>query len=369
MLYREYGNSGIKLSSLGFGCMRFPESFEETKEIVRYAIEGGVNYFDTAYGYPKSEEKLGEALKDGYRDKVYISTKNPLWDDATIEGWKKRLETSLTRLQTDHIDFYNIIHSMEWKQYDEFLLKDNNLNEILKYKEQGVIRHIAFSCHDKPENVKKIIDTGVFEGMLVQYNITNRDYEDAIAYAHEKGLGVIIMGPVAGGILGVSGNKGFAGKLKGNSTPELAIRFVLSNPNVTVALSGMGSMEMVKENIATTSKDPRLSQEEMDNVLSAAKELKALSDLYCTGCRYCMPCPKGIDIPGNFWVYNVSNVYGADDVAKNHYFNFLLQKDDKGKTKGPENCVGCKACMKKCPQKLDIPKQLKQVKEYFDNLK
>ena len=369
MLYREYGKTGIKVSSLGFGCMRFPESQEETTEMVRYAIDNGVNYFDTAFGYPGSEEKLGKALKDGYRDKIYISTKNPLWEGADIDSWKKRLEISLERLQTDHIDFYHIIHSMEWKQYDEFLMKDNNLNEILKYKEQGVIRHVVFSCHDKPENVIKILDTGVFEGMLVQYNIINRDYEEPIAYAHEKGCGVIIMGPVAGGILGVSGNKGFAGKLGGISTPALAIRFVLSNPNVTVALSGMASLSMVKENIATTSKDPKLSEEEMDKVLNAAKELKTLSDLYCTGCRYCMPCPKGIDIPSNFWAYNVSNVYGADDVAKNHYFNFIMHKDDKGKTKGPENCVGCGACMKKCPQKLDIPKQLAQVKAYFDKLK
>ena len=364
MLYREYGKTGIKLSSLGFGCMRFPESYEETAEIVRYAIDNGVNYFDTAYGYPKSEEKLGQALKDGYRDKIYISTKNPLWDGADIDSWKQRLETSLERLQTDHIDFYNIIHSMEWKQYDEFLMKDNNLNEILKYKEQGVIRHIAFSCHDKPENVKKILDTGLFEGMLVQYNIMNRDYEDSIAYAHEKGCGVIIMGPVAGGILGVSGNKGFAGKLGGAATPDLAIRFVLSNPNVTVALSGMGSMQMVKDNIATTSQDPRLSQEEIDKVLSVATELKKLSDLYCTGCRYCMPCPKGIDIPANFWCYNVANVYGAEDVAKNHW-GFLSTPDQEGKTKTGDNCVGCKQCMKKCPQKLNIPQQLKQVTEYF----
>lgn len=368
MLYREYGKTGIKLSSLGFGCMRFPDSFEETKNIVRYAIDNGVNYLDTAYVYPQSEEKLGEALLDGYRDRVYLSSKNPIWDDMTLEGWKKRLEESLERLKTDHIDFYHIIHNMQWKQYDEFLMKDKNLEEILKYKEQGIIRHIAFSCHDTPENVKKIIDTGIFEGMLVQYNILNREYEDAIAYAHEKGCGVIIMGPVAGGILGVSGNKGFAGKMGGAATPDLALRFVLSNPNVTVALSGMGSMEMVKENLATVSGNPKLSEKETEKVLSVASELKALSDLYCTGCKYCMPCPKGIDIPTNFQAYNIAKVYEAEEAAR-HLWGFVSGKDKNGKTKTGAECVGCGLCMKKCPQKLNIPKQLKQVLDYFSDNK
>ena len=310
---RKINKLGIETSLLGFGCMRFPTTSEGkidevvAEAMIDKAIANGVNYIDTAYPYHNgdSEPFVGRVLKKYDRDSFYLATKLPVWAVNTIEDVDRLFNEQLQRLQTDHIDFYNIIHSMEWKQYDEFIMKDNNLNEILKYKEQGIIRHIAFSCHDKPENVKKIIDTGLFEGMLVQYNIMNRDYEEAIAYAHEKGCGVIIMGPVAGGILGVSGNKGFAGKLGGVATPDLAVRFVLSNPNVTVALSGMGSMEMVKENIATASQNPNLNNDEIEKILSVAKELKSLSDLYCTGCRYCMPCPKGVDIPGNFYYYNL----------------------------------------------------------------
>jgi len=368
MLYRQYGKTGIKISSLGFGGMRFPQSDEETTILVRKAIDNGINYIDTAYGYGESERKLGLALQEGYRDKVYISTKNPLWEGQTIEEWEKRLETSLERMQTDHIDFYNIIHSMEYKQYEEFLLKDKNLEKILKYRDQGVFKHVVFSTHDTPGNVIKIIDTGLFEGVTIQYNIMNRDYEDAIAYAHEKGLGVVVMGPVAGGILGVSGEKGFAGRLRGQAaTAELAVRFVLSNPNVTCALSGMSDEKMLFENIETVSKDPKLSQEELDNVISVAKDLKDLSNLYCTGCRYCMPCPNDVDIPGCFGAYNVANVYGAVDAAKGSY-GWIKTVTGSKKDNSASNCIQCGVCMDKCPQKINIIKQLEEVNNYFNKL-
>ncbi|MBR4749019.1 MAG: aldo/keto reductase [Abditibacteriota bacterium] len=365
MIYREYGNTGIRLSQLGFGAMRLPNDDEEAVSIMRAAVDGGVNYLDTAFGYGESERRVGLALQDGYRDRVYLSTKNPL-PDMSLDGWKQRLEESLRRLQTDHIDFYNVIHSMSYDACENFLVKNKALDMILDYKRQGVIRHIVYSTHDTPDNVKKCIDTGFFEGMTIQYNLLNRSYADAIAYAHEKGMGVVIMGPVGGGMLGAA-NSTFKNKLGKSyaSTPELAIRFVLANPNVTVALSGMGNMAMVEENLRTASNPDPLSEEELKAVDTAVEELRALEKLYCTGCRYCMPCPNGVDIPGNFANFNRYRVYGALQQARQHY-GWMKRKDDNKQDSSAGACIQCGACMSKCPQKIDIISQLQEVQKTLD---
>ncbi len=246
MQYREFGKTGIKISALGFGAMRLPQKqvngkdvfdVEESIKIIHRAFELGVNYIDTAPYYcdGESEVIVGKALK-GWRDKVYLSTKNPIEDDSGV-NYRGRLESSLKKLDVDYIDFYHM-WGINWQTYEEKIIApDGPLQAALKAKEEGLIKHLSFSFHDIPENMIKLIDTGHFETVLCQYNILDRKNEEAIAHAKAKGLGVVIMGPVGGGRLGAP-SQVIQNLLPGKSTSsaELALRFVISNPNVTCAL-------------------------------------------------------------------------------------------------------------------------------------
>ena len=235
------------------------------------------------------------------------------------------------------------------------------MERFRKAKEEGLIRHKCFSSHDKPENIKTLIDTGDFEGMLVQYNLLDRRNEEAIAYAAEKGLGVAIMGPVGGGRL-VAPSEQIQKTVGAKSTPEVALRFVLSNPNVTLTLSGMNSMAMVEENTATAGREEPLTAEEKQQVMGMLEETKQLSDLYCTGCGYCMSCPNDIDIPANFTAMNYYNVWGLAEHAKKEYNRLGEKKISDGSRveAWAEACIECGECEPKCPQDIPIREQLKE---------
>jgi uncharacterized protein len=224
------------------------------------------------------------------------------------------------------------------------------------------VKHISFSFHDKPENMIKIIDTGFFETVLCQYNMLDRSNEQAINYAHEKGLGVIVMGPVGGGRLGAPSEvikKLIPGGAKSNA--ELALRFVTANPNITCALSGMGSMSMVEENVQTASNGLQLSDTEIIAVNAEMEQNKKLSELYCTGCNYCMPCPQDINIPLNFQLMNYKRVYDLTEYAREEYKKIGTVDWMKGKR--ADECIECGLCEEKCPQKIMIRKQLKETAE------
>lgn len=359
MQYREFGRTGIKLSALGFGAMRLPEDEDYAIEVIRRAFQLGVNYIDTAPGYGSSERICGKALK-GWRDKVYVSTKNPL-HDYTVEGWWSRLNASLEAMDIDYIDFYQVVHSIKWQDYEEFLLKAGGMKAIRKAQDQGLIKHVCFSSHDTPENIIKLIDTGEFEGMTVQYNLLDRKNEVAIAHANASGMGVIIMGPVAGGRLAAPSEK--IRRLIPTpvaSNAEIALRFVLANPNVTCALSGMNTIEMVEENAAIASREEALSLEEKRAIEAALAEVQKLSELYCTGCRYCMPCPHGVNIPENFRLMNLHRLYGLTDYARAAYRG-LSNPNRPQRGKRAEECVQCGQCEPKCPQNIPIIEQLKEV--------
>jgi len=362
MQYREFGNTGIKLSALGFGAMRLPmkgDDVDKDKAIaaMRRAYELGVNYFDTGYYYcnKQSEETVGEALRD-IRDKVYISTKNPI-EDASGANWRKRLERSLKVMKLEKIDFYQALWGTNWKDYQEkFACPGGGLKEALKAKEEGLIDHICFSFHDTVENLIKLLDTGYFEGVTLQYNLLDQSNEKGIAHAKKKGLGVVVMGPVGGGRLGRPSDKILKlipGGVK--STPEMAFRYVLANPGVTVAISGMSTIQMVEENAATASRTEPLSAEERQLVQDMIEENKKLADLYCTGCGYCMPCPNGVDIPENFRLMNYYRVYGLKDYAVEQYNTELKKKESWAAA-----CVECEECEPKCPQHIPIIEQLKE---------
>lgn len=377
MQYTEFGRTGIQVSRLGFGCMRFPSrevdgkkvfDEEESIRMMHRAMELGVNYFDTAPGYceKQSEIIVGKALK-GRRDKVYLSTKYPS-EEASGDDLERKLETSLKKLDTDYIDFYHM-WGISLKTFVERLdTPDGPMARARKLRDAGVIRHISFSFHDAPENMIEIIrrGEGVFASVLCQYNLLDRANEDAIAYAHEQGLGVTIMGPVGGGRLGAP-SKVIQDLLPGKvqSSAEMALRFVMNNRNVNIALSGMSSMDMVEENAAVASNLEPLTPEEEARIAASLEENRRLADLYCTGCNYCMPCPKGINIPEIFKMMNYHRVYGLTKFARDNYAR--IGKEPWLNFQNAAACVQCGACEKKCPQHLHIREQLRAAHEALGN--
>jgi len=355
--YTEYGKTGDIVSRLGFGLMRLPMvenhvDMDISIALIRRAIELGVTYLDSAETYCNSESQVafGKGIR-GLRDKVFVSTKNGYKGESGDE-WQRRLDTSLERIDVDYIDFYHS-HGLRWNQYQEMLGKGGPMERFRKVKEEGL-----------PENMMKLIDTGDFDGMLCQYNLMDRNNEKAIAHAHEKGMGVAIMGPVGGGRL-VPPSDHIQKMVKGSqSTPEVALRFVLSNPNVTIALSGMNSMAMVDENVATASREESLTSAERQKVLDTLEDTKNLSDLYCTGCGYCMPCPNNIDIPANFIAMNYYKVWGLERPARERYKRLGTKRiDDTTVEAWAEACIECGECEPKCPQNIPIIEQLKETHE------
>lgn len=371
MNYRDFGKTGERISALGFGCMRFPEYTEGEKnlvdqekvdEMIALAYRSGVNYFDTApyYCHSNSESALGHAVKD-FRSEVLISTKSPVGDSMTADKYREELERSLGRLGTDYVDFYHF-WGIGRGDFDNVILKNGLLEAAAKAKEEGLIRHISFSFHDDPSVIKYIIDTseerGIkMESMLCQYNLLDRSNEEMIRYANEKGLGTVAMGPVGGGRLAAPTD--LYTKLTGKpsiATYELAFKFCLGNPNLNCALSGMQNVEMIEKNVAVASDGSAFSEEEWEQLGVAMEQVKKFSELYCTGCKYCQPCPAEIDIPRIFEMWTYYNVYGLKDHAKRMMAKYV---EKGGKTFA--DCKQCGLCEKKCPQHLEIRENLEKV--------
>ena len=364
MIYRELGRTGYKVSQLGFGAMRLPmvgegEAARVNRELaipmLHRAFEAGVNYVDSAVGYcnQDSQRVVGEALV-GWRDKIVVSTKNPEYEDEKV--WWQNLEDSLERLGVQTIDLYNH-HGINWERYTTKV--EPRIGQLMrKAKDQGLIKHIGSSFHDTNESLIKLVDTGYLEVITLQYNILDRQREEGIAYAHEKGVGIVVMGPVAGGRLGVSSQVLEELLPEVKRVPELALRFVLSNPNVSVALSGMSAMQHVEENVAVASDGVSLSEADVAAIHAHLQRLHAMADLYCTGCGYCMPCPNEVNIPHIFQRYNEARVYGLWEPARASYREWHWVKG-----KQADACVECGACEEKCPQHIPIRKQLAEAHE------
>ena len=377
MQYRPFGKTGINISTLGFGCMRLPEyqledgswavDQEKTNEMLMRAYELGVNYFDTAlyYCHSNSEIAIGKALKP-IRDKVHISTKCPLELVKEPGDFRKTLETSLKKLDTPYVDFYHF-WGINQKTFDEKIVPMNLIAEAQKLKEEGLIRHISFSFHDSPEALKHIIDNGEgLESVLLQYNLLDRANEEMIQYAAKKDLGVVVMGPVGGGRLAAPTELAQKLGTEAVNTYELAFKFVLGNPGVCCALSGMQTLEMVEQNAVVASLENPMSEDEWRRVGESLENLKKFSELYCTGCGYCQPCPKGINIPKIFQAYTYLNVYGLKDLAKSTWNGYLNNEKEPGVS--PDACVNCGYCERKCPQHLQVRELLKKVQGVLSSL-
>ena len=376
MQYRtdRYGNA---VSALGFGCMRLPEvqkedgtwevEQEKVNEMLLRAYEKGVNYFDTAlyYCHHNSEIAVGKAVKP-FRDKVYVSTKCPLEMVKKTEDFEAVLDKSLQKLDMEYVDFYHF-WGIDKKEFDEIIVPLGLLEEAQRLKRKGKIRHISFSFHDTPENLKYIIDNGHgLESVLLQYNLLDRANEEMITYAAQKGLGVVVMGPVGGGRLAAPtelSQKLGSGNL---NTYELALRFVLGHPDVCCALSGMQTVEMVEQNTAVGSLEVPMTEEQWKQAGESMENLKKFSELYCTGCGYCQPCPQGIEIPKIFQAYTYHNVYGLRETAKNAYNRYVKNEKKPGATS--KDCIDCGFCESKCPQHLKIRDLLKKVEPILESL-
>jgi len=362
MIYTTLGKTGFRVSRLGFGAMRFPMKDgnvdrELAIPLIHRAFESGVNIIDTAIGYcnSDSERTVGEALQ-GWRGRVVVSTKNHYYG-ADEKTWWTHLENSLERLQVAAIDIYNL-HGIRWETFENRVQGPNGvLSWARKAYDQDLIRHICCSFHDTPENLRKIAETGEFGSIILQYSLLYRDLEPVLPVLKERNIGVIIMGPVGGGRLGGPSEQ-LRDLIPGSSsTAEVALRFVLANPNVDVALSGMAEMAQVEENCAIASRPEPLSPAEKEHVEEAMAKYKALADLYCTGCDYCLPCPAEVQIPRNFTIANLERVYGLADVAREHY----------GRLPGKASfCIACGACEERCPQGIPIREQLRDTARRLD---
>jgi len=376
MKYRNYGNTGEMVSTLGFGCMRLPEveingkwyiNEEKALPLLFSGYASGINYFDSApyYCHKNSEQAVGKALKS-VRDRVKLTTKLPLDDVKKPSDMRRILENSLKNMDTPYIDFYHF-WGINKASLDN--IKTNGLfNEARKAKEEGLIRHLSFSFHDDPENMIDIINAGegLFESVLCQYNLLDRANEKSIAYARKNGLGVAAMGPVAGGRLAAPTElyKKLTGK-ESIATYELALRFVLGNENISLALSGMEDMEMLEKNLSVANVETYMNKTERYKVGMAMEEIKEFSELYCTGCNYCQPCPKNIIIPKIFNMYTYHNVYGLTEAAKSEFEDY---KKNPEKGAMPEACINCGMCEAKCPQHLKIREELTRVVKVLEKI-
>lgn len=378
MLYRKVPKTGDELSILGFGCMRLAAkedgSIDEERAIrqVRYAIDHGVNYLDTAWPYHmgESEPFVGRALLDGYRKKVRIATKLPSWLIERREDMDKFLNSQLEKLQTDHIDYY-LIHALVGDLWDT-IEKLGVADFLDKAKADGRIVYAGFSFHGDGKDFNRIVDAYDWDFCQIQYNYLDEQNQAGTAgleYAASKDLGVIVMEPLRGGNLTnsvPSSVKEIWDSAPSRRTPaEWALRWIWNRPEVTVILSGMGEEGHIEENLAIADQayPDSLTKQELELVKKAEKKYHELMKVGCTGCRYCLPCPAEVNIPLCFEVYNNKYFSGNADEAKFYYAVRLSGLLSAGKPEFASQCIECEACLEKCPQHIDIPTILKDVEE------
>ena len=372
MHYRfdKYGN---KLSVLGFGCMRFPTKagiidIKETEAEILTAIEGGINYFDTAYIYPGSEAALGEILERNHmREQVYIATKLPHYLIKSKDGLEKLFQEELRRLRTDHIDYY-LMHMLTDTDTWSRLLKLGIDDWIREKKESGAIRQIGFSYHGNSEMFCRLIDCYDWDFCQIQYNYIDEHSQAGrrgLYHAYSKGIPVIIMEPLRGGKLVTrlpEEAKHIFASYKVQHTPaQWAFRWLFNQPEVTVVLSGMNSDEMVRDNIhtASTTDVGELTAEDEAMLQQVVRAINSRMKVGCTGCGYCMPCPKNVDIPGTFAAYNRRYQEGRFWGFVDYTICTMLRKNSTAAS----NCIGCGKCEKHCPQHIPIREKLRDAQK------
>ncbi len=382
MQFRTFGRQNNPASVLGFGCMRLPvldgrserSGIDEAEalRIIRHAIDSGVNYIDTAYFYHdgQSEVLVGKALKDGYRDKVRLVTKSPVNGIVNRkEDYRRILDEQLKRLNEETVDLY-LFHGLNKKSWG-IVQSEDLIGCALKAKQEGKIREIGFSFHDEYSVFEEIVNG--YDGWSmcqIQYNYMDTDRQAGtrgLKLAASKGLAVVVMEPILGGKLAnppeaiqrLIRESGYPG------TPaDLALQWVWNQPEVSVVLSGMSNMNQVQQNLDSAERSGigTLSTETLALIEKIKAYYNAADTIPCTTCKYCMPCPSGVNIPRNIKVYNEAITYQNTAEAGKKYANM---KSITGTPESADLCIGCGTCEEKCPQKISIRSWMEQIDSFL----
>ncbi len=373
MQYRQFGKADFQSSILGFGAMRLPFLEGDTTkidvpraiELIRRAIDAGVNYVDTAYVYHggNSETVVGKALRDGYRRRVKVATKMPVWSVKERADMDQYLAEQLERLDDERIDFY-LLHGLNARSWPA--IRDKGVFEWAQERiKEGRIGHLGFSFHDKPEVFREILGAYDWAFCQVQYNFMDAGEQvgrDELRLAAEKGMAVVVMEPLRGGLLSTpprAVREIYESSGRGWSPSSWALRWVYHHPEVTLALSGMSTVEQLEDNLATASEAGPLSDAELEAMERVKRFYAETIAIGCTDCKYCLPCPQGVDIPRNFSIYNEGARYDNFTLSWYMYWEWMKPKPEQR----AEACTQCGLCEEKCPQKLPIRDLLAKVRE------
>lgn len=367
MEIRDFGKrSGLKVPRVSIGGMRLPKEDSDAVELVRYAIDCGMRYIDTSRGYGDSEIKFGKALKDGYREKVILSTKWSPYikkieetDEPTADCTYKRIRESMERLQVDYLDYYQLWNIQNPDEYEQMTKPGGMLDGIRRAIAEGLVKRTGFTTHEKVENLLRYIqEVDWADIMLVSMSMLDLKWEPVLKPAHDKGIGTLVMNPVAGGKL--AENSEVLGKLASDvgavSVPDMAIRWILANPNVDTLLCGIAKKSDVDDTIASAERGA-LPTDAVERVNQFMDDLNPEKVKFCTRCGYCKPCSQEIDIPAIMSLVYDARFLGLKEFAKARYGRM---KDPKA-----EACAECGECLEKCTQSLQIPEEMEYAKEHF----
>ena len=375
MEMRQYRDTDVKVSLLGMGCMRLPKvdpekediDYEKAQEIIDYAYANGVNYFDTAYGYHGGQSELfvGQALKKYPRESFFLASKMPIWCVKEKGDVERIFNEQLQRCQTDYFDFY-LFHSQNAANFQK--CQEFGVYEFLsQMKAEGKIRRLGFSFHDTPEVLRHICDTYPWDFAQIQLNYLDWEMQDAktqYQILNDWEIPVIVMEPVRGGVLASPCEAAdilFREERPDKSVASWAIRFAASLPGVLTVLSGMSNMEQVRDNVDTMTRFEPLTDREREVINEALEAYRKKDTVPCTGCRYCMDCPFGVDIPRMFSLYNH---YVLDRDGEDYLEAYEAQPESER----ADQCQACGACMEKCPQHIRIPDQMVTIRETVEKI-
>ncbi|MCL2497740.1 MAG: aldo/keto reductase [Symbiobacteriaceae bacterium] len=374
MVYRQIGQTDMKISALGFGCMRLPMTEKDgtpivddalTTPLLLRAVELGINFFDAHWFYCNydCQRAMGHALAS-VRDQVYLSSKIQLALINKPADFREYLERSLEQMGAEYLDFYHF-PALSYRTWQEKILPLRLIDEAEKAKAQGLLRHLSFSFHSDPDKMPELIDTGAFTTVLGQYNLVDRRNEEFFTYAKGKGVGTMVMGPLMGSVL-TDGGETFLKRMASpaSSAAEMGLRFVWSAPFIDVVLSGMNTLEQLETNVVYAQQANNIPVAERLSLLERSEELKSLNDLYCTNCNYCAGCPANIRIGNIFQLYLQHHIWGLGEAVALR----LASYQPTGNAVPASACTACGQCLPRCPQGIVIPQELARVWEVLQGL-
>ncbi len=365
MIYRPYGKTGKHVSVIGMGGMRFGEDDDYGAEVVRHASANGINYFDTApyYNDDRSEDIFGKAFQK-MPAPFYVSTKSSINDEKTASEVRERIENSLKRMNLEKINFYHMWCIMDLDQYHRVMAPGGPYEGALKAREEGLIEHLCFSTHCKGEDIQRIIDDDVFEGVLLGYNVINHPFrQQGVEAAKKHQIGVVTMNPLGGGLIPRHQDYfDFIREFDDETVSQAALRFNLAQDGITVALTGMGTKEEVDENIKVIQRPLVVSQGKLEEIRG---KVTSFMDQLCTNCQYCRKCPSKIKMNYYMEAYNLYLLMGEEEMLQQ--LEWYRKKNDlKEEDLLPGDCTACGICESLCTQKLPIIERLKEIQKMMD---